>query len=140
MKGGEGFFLWVIDRRGGKMKVQGRPLIVLTTTGARTGKTRRTILARFDDPDRPGAYWVVGSNNGSVRHPDWCFNLARNPDRAWIETEGAKSKAAPESLTGEERDRAWARVVELAPGYGRYTDKTDREIPIIRLTPEPAPA
>jgi deazaflavin-dependent oxidoreductase (nitroreductase family) len=136
MKGGESLFRWVIGLRGGKMRIQGRPLVVLTTTGARTGKTRQTILARFDDPSEAGSYWVIGSNNGALHHPAWCFNLRKNPDRVWIETEGRKAKVVPDSLVGAERDQAWEQVVALAPGYGKYTAKTDRVIPIIRLTPE----
>ncbi|HET9202893.1 MAG TPA: nitroreductase family deazaflavin-dependent oxidoreductase [Acidimicrobiia bacterium] len=120
---------------GDRMKIQGRPLLELTTVGARTGKRRRVILAWFDDPANPGARIIVGSNGGATRHPGWCHNLAHNPDKAWIEVGGEEIKVRPDSLHDGERAAHWARIVALAPGYGGYTEKTDREIPVIRLTP-----
>ena len=121
---------------GERMKVQGQPLLLLTTIGGRTGKRRQVLLGRFDDPDHPGAYWVVGSNNGATRHPAWCHNLAKNPDQVFIEIAGKEQPVLVESLEGEERARAWERVVSLAKGYRRYERVTDRQIPIIRLTPQ----
>jgi deazaflavin-dependent oxidoreductase (nitroreductase family) len=60
-------------------------------------------------------------------------NLARNPDRVSIEIAGRQIKVEPESLQGAERAEAWRKVVALAPGYAAYEQKTDREIPVIRL-------
>jgi deazaflavin-dependent oxidoreductase (nitroreductase family) len=117
------------------MKVQGRPLLELTTVGARTGKERHAVLGWFEDPSHPGAWVVVGSNGGAARHPGWCYNLVRNPDQAWVTVAGGETRVTPDSLHGEERADAWERIVALAPGYGAYTEKTDREIPVIRLTP-----
>ena len=120
---------------GDRMKVQGRPLLELTTVGARTGKRRRVLLGWFEDPTHPGACIVVGSNGGAARHPGWCHNLARNPGQAWAKVSGVETRVTPDTLHGAERADAWERIVSLAPGYGRYTEKTDREIPVIRLTP-----
>ena len=120
---------------GDRMKIQGRPLLELTTIGARSGKRRRVLLAWFEDPTHPRAYLVVGSNGGAASNPGWCHNLARNPDQAWAKISGVETRVTPDSLHGEERADAWERIVTLAPGYVRYTEKTDREIPIIRLTP-----
>ena len=64
------------------------------------------------------------------------MNLARRPDGAAIEVDGHKFAVSAESLQGAERERAWKRVVALAPGYGKYGQQTDREIPIVRLTPK----
>ncbi len=117
------------------MKVRGQPLLLLTTVGARTGKRRHTVLARFEDPAHPGAWLVVGSGAGSTRHPGWCHNLAKNPDQVWISVDKQEIEVDPESLPGAEREDAWKRVVSQFPGYGKYEKTTDRQIPIIRLTP-----
>jgi deazaflavin-dependent oxidoreductase (nitroreductase family) len=117
---------------GRRMRVQGRPLLLLTTVGAKSGQLRRTVLGWF--PDGDNAWLIVASAAGAASHPAWFFNLAKHPDQVWIELEGRTVKVRPESLKGAEREEAWRRVVALAPGYGAYTTKTDREIPIIRLT------
>ena len=121
---------------GDRMKAQGRPLLLLTTVGAKTGQKRHAILGRFTDPNHPGAWLIVGSGAGSQRHPDWCHNLAKNPDEVWIQIGKDHLKVQPQSLSGAERQKAWEMVVSEAPGYKKYETTTDREIPIIRLTPE----
>lgn len=78
---------------------------------------------------------MVGSAGGSARHPGWYFNLAKNPDQVGSTVGRRKLRVRPESLRGVERGEAWNRVVSMAPGYGLYQLKTDREIPILRLTP-----
>jgi deazaflavin-dependent oxidoreductase (nitroreductase family) len=120
----------------GRMKVQGRPLLLLETVGARSGKHRHTTLGSFPDEDPTRRAWlVVGSNLGAASHPAWCVNLARRPEDASIEVAGGRIAVRAESLHGSERERAWDRVVTLAPGYGKYERDTDREIPIVRLVP-----
>lgn len=120
---------------GRRMRVQGRPLLLLTTTGAKTGKRRQTPLGWFeDDPPRTDAWLVVASAAGAASHPAWYINLARRPDDASIDVDGRHVAVTPQSLEGEERERAWARIVALAPGYGQYAVTTDREIPVVRLT------
>jgi deazaflavin-dependent oxidoreductase (nitroreductase family) len=120
---------------GDRMKVQGRPLLLLTTVGARTGKRRKTLLGWFPDSHRDGALLVIGSGGGTMHHPGWCHNLAKHPELAEVEVGGRHLKVVAETLTGEEREQEWERVVAMAPGYGRYVLKTDRQIPIIRLIP-----
>lgn len=61
------------------------------------------------------------------------MNLAKNPDKVSIEIGGRTRKVVPQSLKGEEREEVWRQIVSLAPGYARYREKTDREIPVIRL-------
>jgi deazaflavin-dependent oxidoreductase (nitroreductase family) len=136
MKAGMGLSHLMFRFLGDRMKMQGQPLLMLTTLGARTGKRRNAILARFPDPDHPQSWLVIGSAAGMARHPSWCYNLARNPDQVWVEVEKETYRVRPESLHGAERDEAWKRVVAAAPGYRRYETATDREIPIIRLTPD----
>jgi deazaflavin-dependent oxidoreductase (nitroreductase family) len=120
---------------GRRMRIQGRPLLQLETIGAKSGTRRFTNLGSFDDPDRAGAWLVVASAAGAARHPAWYFNLARRPDDAWVTIDAKRIPVRAESLSGDDRTRAWDRIVSLAPGYSRYTVDTDREIPIVRLTP-----
>ena len=118
------------------MRVQGRPLLLLTTIGAKTGRRRETTLGWFPDDERGGdSRLIVASNAGAAAHPAWYLNLARRPEGAAIEVDGRRLAVNAESLHGSERDRAWERIVALAPGYGKYERQTDREIPVVRLTP-----
>jgi deazaflavin-dependent oxidoreductase (nitroreductase family) len=135
MKGGSGLGNAMFNVMGDRMKMQGQPLVLLTTMGAKTGKERKTLLGRFDDTEHPGAWLVVGSNGGAARHPGWCHNLAASPEQAWATVDKHKSKVRADSLDESEYQEAWDRIVSLAPGYASYLEKTDRKIPIIRLTP-----
>ena len=120
---------------GRRMRIQGRQLLLLTTVGAKSGKRRQTVLASFpDDPVSTDSCLIVASAAGAATHPGWYVNLARRPDDVSIDLDGQHFGVEPRSLHGPERERAWARVVALAPGYGPYAVTTDREIPIVRLT------
>jgi len=120
---------------GQRMRIMGRPLLLLTTVGARSGQQRGTPLCWF--PGGDDAWLVVASGAGSARHPAWYINMAKNPDQVWIEVGGRKLKVQPRSLKGTEREEAWKQIVALAPGFGDYKRKTDRETPVIRLKQEP---
>lgn len=115
-------------------KVQGRPLLRLWTTGARTGKRRHVVLGWFADDGREDVWVVVASNGGAARHPGWAFNLAGKPDDAAVDFGDEQIAVDVELMTGEERAAKWEEVVSLSPGYGRYEEKTDREIPLFRLS------
>lgn len=115
------------------VKIQGQPLLRLTTTGAKTGKRRETVLAWFTDESGEDSWLVVASNAGSARHPGWAYNLAKSPTRASIDLGEGDLPVEAQILSDEEREVMWARVVERAPGYGRYVERTDRVIPIFRL-------
>ncbi len=120
---------------GRRMRVQGRPLLLLTTVGARTGQPRYSTLGWFpDNDDRHDSWLVVASYAGAAEHPSWYVNLAKHPLDAWIELGGRRLRVRAASLRAEERDRAWRRIASLSPGYAAYQEKTDREIPIVRLT------
>ena len=122
---------------GRRMRVQGRPLLLLTTTGAKTGRVRATTLGWFPDEEGGGeSRLIVASNAGAAMHPAWYVNLARRPDGAAIEVDGHRFAVNADSLDGPERDRVWKRIVALAPGYGKYERDTDHEIPVVRLTPK----
>ena len=106
---------------------------ILTTVGAKTGQTRTLPLAIFDAG--VDTWWVVASKGGAPQHPAWYINLAKNPDQVGLEVGGRRLKVVPESLHGAERDRAWKTIVERSPNFGDYEKGTDREIPVVRLTP-----
>src|SRR5712691_6037920 len=106
----------------------GFPVLLLTTVGARSGKEHTHVLGGF--PDGEDAWLVVASKGGAATHPGWFHNIAKNPDQVWAQVGNRKFRANVESLTGEERVQAYERVVKVAPGYGAYPTKTDREIPV----------
>ncbi|ODU02035.1 MAG: nitroreductase [Pseudonocardia sp. SCN 72-86] len=118
--------------RGGKGRSMGMDLLVLTTTGRRTGQRHDTPLSRFADGDG----WLVIASGGGSSSPQWFRNLTANPDGAAVELPGTGSRAVtPEVLDGPTRDQAWARIVEAQARYAKYQDKSDRLYPVVRLTP-----
>ncbi|MGH7609893.1 MAG: nitroreductase/quinone reductase family protein [Candidatus Dormibacteria bacterium] len=114
-------------------RLMGFPALLLTTVGARSGRERTVPLGGF--PDGPEAWLVVASAGGARRHPAWFLNMARNPDRIWIEVGPRRLRVCAESLGGEQRRQALERIVAIAPRYAGYQEKTDRELPVVRLTP-----
>jgi deazaflavin-dependent oxidoreductase (nitroreductase family) len=113
-------------------KFMGFPVVLLTTVGARTGREHTHVLGGF--PDGQDSWLVVASNGGAPSHPHWFTNLAKSPDKVWFQVGNRRMHAKVESLEGKEREDAYARVVAVAKNYGGYLKKTDREIPVIRLT------
>jgi deazaflavin-dependent oxidoreductase (nitroreductase family) len=111
-----------------------RHSLILTTVGSRSGEERVASLRRFDEGD--GRWLVVGSAGGAARHPAWIYNLARNPDKVWVDVGKDRVKVRPGLLHGDERATAWSRIVAEAPQFGGYLHKTDRELPVVRLTRE----
>lgn len=107
-------------------------LLYLTTVGAKSGQKRVSPVARFADGDN--AWLIVASNAGKSAHPAWYHNLRAHPDQVTIEFGGASRPVSVDELQGAERDAAWQRVVAAQPRFSRYTRKTSRTIPIIRLT------
>ncbi|MGH2796149.1 MAG: nitroreductase/quinone reductase family protein [Thermoleophilaceae bacterium] len=128
-----GPMLWTYRAFGQRVRVQGRPLLLLNTVGARSGRPRRALLGWFPD-ERPGSYLVAAAAAGSRSHPAWYLNLARHPDRASIEIGGRVLPVRAESLSDAEREVAWRHIVELAPRYASHAAATDRTIPVVRLT------
>jgi deazaflavin-dependent oxidoreductase (nitroreductase family) len=115
---------------------RGEGLVTVVTIGARSGQRRRSVVRGF--PEGGEAWLVVGSFGGSRTHPSWFLNIARNPDQVWLQVNGREVRVRPSSLHGEERERAWQRIVTEAPGFREYQEHTDREIPVVRLTAVPA--
>ena len=113
-------------------KTMGMDGLVLITVGAKTGQRRQTLLGTFSDGD--GAWLIVASSGGMKNNPAWYHNLAAHPDQAQIEVGGETVNVAATQLTGEERDAAWQRIAAAQPRYAGYQKKTDRVLPVIRLT------
>jgi deazaflavin-dependent oxidoreductase (nitroreductase family) len=113
-------------------KFQGMDLLYLTTVGAKTGQQRHSTVARFADGD--DAWLVIASAGGAAHHPAWYHNIAAHPDQVLIEFGGKQIKVTPTQLDGDERAQAWQRITQSQPRYRGYESKTDREIPVIRLT------
>jgi deazaflavin-dependent oxidoreductase (nitroreductase family) len=113
----------------------GMDLLYLTTIGARTGQKRLTPVARF--PDGDGGWLVVASSAGSAHNPSWYHNIVAHPDQVWIEMAGHQVRVTAEQLHGQRREEAWQRIIASQPRYAGYQRKTDRVLPIIRLSPVP---
>jgi deazaflavin-dependent oxidoreductase (nitroreductase family) len=120
-------------RNGGKVggQFEGFPLLLLTSTGAKSGEERLNLIGYFDIDDK---IYVVGSAAGRDSSPGWVFNLRANP-RVSIEVGSDPPKrVVAHELPREERDRIYAVIVERAPGFGEYENRTDRVIPVFEMT------
>lgn len=119
-----------VRRRG---RAAGFNALVLTTVGRKTGEERSTQVGWFPDPT--GSWLVVASAAGAAKNPAWYYNLAAHPDKVRIETAGLTVTVTAEELHGTEREQAWRQITTAALRFAQYQRKTDREIPVIRLTP-----
>jgi deazaflavin-dependent oxidoreductase (nitroreductase family) len=109
----------------------GVPTLLLTTTGRRSGAQRRTALIYGRDN---ADYVVVASKGGSPGHPAWYLNLQANP-QVEIQVFDEVVPATARTATGAERERLWALMREIWPAYDQYQTRTDRQIPVVVLTP-----
>ncbi|WP_189095793.1 nitroreductase/quinone reductase family protein [Streptomyces kronopolitis] len=114
---------------------EGGRLLLLTTTGARSGAPHTTPLGYL--PDGGGRVLVIASAAGAPRHPAWFHNLVAHP-RVTVETGVFTYEAEALVLEGAERDRAFARAAEADPGWSAYQDRTERLLPVIALREIPA--
>ncbi|KAA8884085.1 nitroreductase family deazaflavin-dependent oxidoreductase [Nocardia colli] len=112
--------------------MQGKPVILLTTKGAKSGKLRKTPLMRVE---HNGEYAVVASLGGAPKHPVWYYNIKAEPHVELRDGTENKDYTARE-VTGDERQVWWDRAAEVWPDYNEYTKKTDRVIPVFVLTPQ----
>ncbi len=122
-----------IKRKGGGT-VMGIETLVLTTVGRKTGQERSVPIGFFR---QDGSWLVVASANGAIENPGWYYNIAGNPDKVSVFVDGKTVAVTPEQLHGDEREAAWKQVIETSKRFAKYQTKTDREIPVIRLTPQP---
>jgi deazaflavin-dependent oxidoreductase (nitroreductase family) len=118
-------------RRKGGGQVMGFNALVLTTVGRKSGLERANPVGWF--PGADGSWLIVASANGAIGNPAWYYNIAAHPDRVQIEVEGRKIPVMAEQLHGAERDQAWQQITAAAPRFAQYEEKTDREMPVIRL-------
>jgi deazaflavin-dependent oxidoreductase (nitroreductase family) len=110
-------------------KIANSPVLLLTTTGRRTGKQRTVpLLYLMDGPN----VVLVASNGGAARHPTWWLNLQSAPE-ACIQIKGNRRRVEAEQASAAEKQRLWPRLIAIYPGYKRYQDITDREIPVVVL-------
>lgn len=125
--------VWIYRLSGGKLggTMRGFKVLLLTTTGRKSGKTYTTPLGRFDHED---GYIIVASNAGQPTHPAWYYNLKSNP-HVTVQVLDRVIPATAEVLSGEARMEAWRQVITTAPLYANYEKQTTREIPLILLHP-----
>ena len=110
---------------------QGKPVIVLTSVGAKTGKLRKTPLMRVE---HDGQYAVVASLGGAPRHPVWYYNLTANP-HVELQDGPVKKDYLAREVQGPERETWWERAIAAWPDYAEYQKKTTRIIPVFVLIP-----
>jgi deazaflavin-dependent oxidoreductase (nitroreductase family) len=109
--------------------LQGKPVVILTTIGRRTGKVRKVAVMRVE---HDGTYAVVASLGGAPQHPVWYHNLLADPEATVQDGPNVYDVRARE-VHGEEKATWWARAVEAWPDYATYQEKTSREIPVVVL-------
>jgi F420H(2)-dependent quinone reductase len=120
------------ERSGGTdgLTLRGRPVVVVTSVGAKTRKLRKTPLMRVE---HEGKYAVVASQGGAPTHPVWYHNLVANP-LVELQDGPVKKEYRAREVSGDERDDWWARAVEAWPDYASYQERTSRVIPVFVLT------
>jgi deazaflavin-dependent oxidoreductase (nitroreductase family) len=111
--------------------LQGKPVIILTSVGAKSGKIRKTPLMRVE---HDGSYAVVASKGGAPTHPVWYYNLVANPV-VELQDGPVKREYRAREASGDERSAWWERAVAAWPDYANYQTKTDRQIPLFILEP-----
>lgn len=124
----------VLRASGGRtmLDTRAQPMLMLATTGAKSGQRRETPLATV--PLAGGTYLVVGTNFARERHPAWTGNLLADP-HAWVTFRGRSFPVGARLLTGDERAARWQQALEWYPGWSDYLEVTDREFRVFELTP-----
>jgi deazaflavin-dependent oxidoreductase (nitroreductase family) len=111
-------------------ELQGKPVILLTTIGAKSGKLRKTPLMRVE---HNGEYAVVASLGGAPQNPVWYYNIKANP-RVELQDGAETHDYDAREVLGDEKAPWWERAVQAWPDYANYQKKTDRQIPVFVLT------
>jgi len=112
-------------------KLDGKPIVVLTSLGARSGLVRKTPVMRIE---HQGEYAVLASNGGSAEPPNWYFNVKQHP-HVELQDGGTKKDYIAREAEGAERAIWWERAVAVWPDFDRYTAGLDRTIPLFVLRP-----
>ncbi|HEV8633415.1 MAG TPA: nitroreductase/quinone reductase family protein [Chloroflexota bacterium] len=129
---------WLYRRAGGKgfvASVQGMPVLLLTTTGRRSGRRRTNMVGYVPEGDD---LLVVGSAGGEPHHPAWALNLRAGPE-AEVQVGTDRFRVRGEWTGPEERDRLWQEITNRYAFFRPYQAKAGRTIPVIRLRRVPAP-
>jgi deazaflavin-dependent oxidoreductase (nitroreductase family) len=108
---------------------QGAPILILTTTGRKTGQERKFALI-YQEHD--GDYLIVASKGGAPSHPGWYLNLVENPE-VKVQVKADRFAAKARTATDAERAALWPKMAEVWPAYDEYQTKTDRQIPVVIL-------
>ena len=118
---------------GGRLGVTigGMGMLILTTTGRRSGKPRAVPLGYMMEND---SYIVIASYGGSARNPAWYLNLLNEP-RAFVQVKGHKVAVTAQRIDAEAREQLWSRLIAKRPLYQQFQDRTKRQIPMVLLTP-----
>ena len=116
---------------GGKMN--GVDILLLTTTGRKSGKTRTTPLMYFQDS---GKYFITASAGGADQHPGWYWNAAKSTQPVQIQVNDDVMTVNVEEAPTQERDRLYQRFIEMLDQFAGYEKKTGRTIPVLILTPQ----
>jgi deazaflavin-dependent oxidoreductase (nitroreductase family) len=111
--------------------MRGKPVIILTSRGAKSGKIRKTPLMRVE---HEGTYVVVASQGGAPDHPTWYHNLVADP-HVELQDGPVRQDLTARELTGDEKAAWWERAVAAWPDYAAYQQRTDRQIPVFVLEP-----
>jgi deazaflavin-dependent oxidoreductase (nitroreductase family) len=124
--------VWMYRSSGGKRgsMMRGRQLVLLTTTGSKSGKQRTVPLVPFREGDQ---LYVMASMAGAPEHPAWFKNLRAKPDvevQVGADKWPARAEIVPE---GPERDRLWKAITSELPNFAAYQEKTTRVIPVVKL-------
>jgi deazaflavin-dependent oxidoreductase (nitroreductase family) len=121
------------ERTGGREAgvLEGKPVVILTTRGRKSGKLRKSALMRVE---RDGRYAVVGSMGGAPKHPVWYLNLVDDPAVTLQDGDQVFTMRA-RTATPEERRDWWPVATAAWPPYDEYQTKTDREIPVVLFDP-----
>lgn len=119
----------IADFRAHDPKLSGRKILLLTTTGARSGQPHTAPMTYVIDGDR---VLVIASNAGAVRHPDWYVNLVANPN-VTVELSDETFQTRAVVAEGEEYDRLWALIVAQMPFFTDHQTKISRKIPVVIL-------
>ena len=112
-------------------EMRGFKVLLLTTTGHKSGKRRTTPLGYFD---HEGGYGIIASNSGQPSNPAWFYNLKTNP-RVDIQVKDRELTVTAQQVPSEAHAALWSKLISIAPGYDDYTKRTTREIPLVLLKP-----
>ena len=112
-------------------EMKGMPVVLLTTVGAKTGKLRKTPLMRVE---HDGQYAIVASLGGAPKNPVWYHNVVKNP-RVELQNGTVTGDYDAREVFGDEKATWWERAVAAYPPYAEYQEKTERQIPVLVLTP-----